>query len=80
MKCVKKKLTPSAVEFNSEKISKVEMDDLPGLEKRTKDLIFQLDNKITLMEIYSRKNNLLFYGLKGSKSLLQTSPNTTNIV
>ena len=55
------------VEFNSEKISKMEMHDLPGLEKRTKDLISQLDDKMTLMEIYSRKNNLLFYGLKESQ-------------
>ena len=53
-----------AVEINSEKITKLETHVIPGVVKHSKDL----DNKITLMEIYSRKNNLLFYGIKESQT------------
>ena len=58
------------VEFNSQKITKLEKEDLPRVEKRTKDQLSELhvEKKITLMEIYNRKNNLLFYGIKESQN------------
>ena len=51
------------VEFNSGKVTEFEKE-LPKVRKTLKDEIAKLDEKLTLMEIYNRKMNLLFYGVE----------------
>ena len=53
----------TSVEFNSSKIIEIEQKEMPELKERVQSEISKLDDKITLLEIYNRKPNLLFYGI-----------------
>ena len=55
-----------SVSMNSDKLSKIEQKKLPEIEKKIDDEISKLQDKLTLMEIYGRRTNLLFYGVKES--------------
>ena len=51
-----------SVEFTSSKISTMEKE-IPKMRTALRDEILKFDKKITIMEIYNRKPNLLFYGV-----------------
>ena len=53
----------TSVEFNSSKIVEIEQKEMPELKERVQSEISKLEDKITLLEIYNRKPNLLFYGI-----------------
>lgn len=54
----------AAVNMNSGKITDIEKKKLPEMENKMAAEIFKLQNKLTAMEIYCRRANLLFYGVK----------------
>lgn len=51
------------VNFNAGKVTDLEKE-LPQIRKCLKDEIAKLNEKLTIMEIYNRKMNLLFYGVE----------------
>ena len=53
-----------SVANNSASILEIEKEKFPILKADLTEQIKQLENKITRMEIYNRKSNLLFYGLE----------------
>ncbi|XP_072171897.1 scavenger receptor cysteine-rich domain superfamily protein-like [Diadema setosum] len=53
-----------SVTMNSDKIIEIESKKLPEMESKMAAEITKLQNKLTAMEIYCRRANLLFYGVK----------------
>ena len=53
-----------ATSFHAEKIQEMEQETLPKLKSEVENKIQNLEEKLLLMEIHDRKNNLLIYGLK----------------
>ena len=53
-----------SVNMNSDKIIEIEKKKLPEMENKMAAEISKLQNKLTAMEIYCRRANLLFYGVK----------------
>ena len=56
-----------SVAMNSDKLTEVEEKKIPELEKKMADEITKLQDKLTLMEIYGRRTNLLFYGVEEAR-------------
>ena len=52
-----------SVSMNSDKLVELEQRKIPEVEKKMADEITKLQDKLTLMEIYGRRTNLLFYGV-----------------
>ena len=52
-----------SVQFNSDKLAHIELRELPKLQSSIQIEVANLEKKITMMEIYNRKANLLFYGI-----------------
>ena len=52
-----------SVQFNSDKLSHIESREIPKLQSSIESEVQKLEKKITMMEIYNRKANLLFYGV-----------------
>ena len=66
------------VEFNSNKIADIEQNEIPNLKKSISAETKKLEEKITALEIYNRKQNLLFYGVNETpnEDIFQTLRNT----
>lgn len=56
------------VDFNSSRIQEVEKESLPKLKEEIKAKTKVLDDKLTLLEIHDRKQNLLVYGVENRGS------------
>ena len=54
--------------MNTNKLMDTENDKLPKMEKKLKEKISTLEDKLTSMEIHSRRLNLLFYGVAESQN------------
>lgn len=57
-----------SVTMNTNKLMDIENDKLPKMEKKLKEKISTLEDKLTSMEIHSRRLNLLFYGVAESQN------------
>ena len=53
----------NSVSMNSDKLIDIEQTMIPAVEKKMADEISELREKLTAMEIHSRRSNLLFYGI-----------------
>lgn len=53
----------NSVTMNYDKLAEIEQKKLPDIERKMADEISKLQDKLTLMEIYGRRTNLLFYGV-----------------
>ena len=54
----------ASVTMNSDKIHDLEENKLPDIQRKMAADISKLEDKLTAMEIYCRRTNLLFYGVK----------------
>ena len=52
-----------SVSMNSDLVANLQHVKLPAIEKKMAEKIADLEEKIVIMEIYSRRANLLFYGV-----------------
>ena len=56
-----------SVQFNADKITEIEKNELPEIRSNIQAGLSKLEEKMILMEIYNRKANLLFYGIPESR-------------
>ena len=57
-----------SVSMNSDKLIDLEQTKIPELENKMADEISKLQEKLTAMEIYCRRMNLLFYGVQETQN------------
>lgn len=58
----------ASVTMNSDKLIEIEQKEIPDLKNKMAEEISKLNDKITLMEIYGRRSNLLFYGVEETQN------------